>query len=139
MKLKTLFGSWSKLLLIFTGIVLSITINVVANEGVNPFNPIDSYVASGPTHPGGVEGAHPLQQNLVNEYILMGVIVSSKGKIGLIRAKNGGEYFVKIDDLLGNADGKITQINKSGIEVSEKDKVVSLLVRNRSVGNEKNK
>jgi Tfp pilus assembly protein PilP len=56
----------------------------------------------------------------------------------MVRAKNGGEFFVRVNDTLGNANGKITGINKRGIEVTEKDKVVSLLVRNRSVSNDKN-
>jgi Tfp pilus assembly protein PilP len=67
----------------------------------------------------------------------MGVISSSKGKIALIRARNGEEYFVRIGNLLGNTEGKITEISGVGIEVSEKDGIVSLMVRNRSVSNEK--
>ena len=55
-----------------------------------------------------------------------------------LEQKNGGEFFVRVNDTLGNANGKITGINKRGIEVTEKDKVVSLLVRNRSVSNDKN-
>ncbi len=39
-------------------------------------------------------------------------------------------------DLLGSDEGTITDINASGIEVSEENKVVSLAVRNRSVSNE---
>ncbi len=139
MKLKTLFNSWPKLLLTFFGVVLSITINTVASEGANPFNPIDSSVIADPTLSGPVKGVHPLQQSPVSDYVLMGVVISSKSKIGLVRAKNGGEYFVVIKDLLGNENGKITQINRKGIEVSEKDKVVSLLVRNRSTSNEETK
>lgn len=128
----------SKILFAFVGFILSITISGVASEGANPFDPI-SYSGTNPVSPGPVEGVHPLQQGPVNSYILMGVITSSKGKIGLIKAKNGGEYFVRVEELLGNENGKITQINRNGIEISEKDKIVSLLVRNRSVRNEKTK
>jgi type IV pilus assembly protein PilP len=115
-----------------------------AGEGVNPFNPIftnssaiaqDAYSDNGELS----EGIHPLQQQSVKNYTLMAVITSKNGKIAMVRAKNGEEYFVRIDDLLGNAEGKITSINARGIEVSEKDQVVSLLVRNRSVINEKAK
>jgi hypothetical protein len=56
----------------------------------------------------------------------------------MVKAKNGEEFFVRINDALGSSNGKITNINKRGIEVSEKDKVISLLVRNRRVGNDKN-
>jgi len=68
----------------------------------------------------------------------MALITSKKSNIAMIRAKNGEEFFIRVNDTLGNADGKITAINRRGIEVSEKDKVVSLLVRNRSVRNDKN-
>jgi type IV pilus assembly protein PilP len=56
----------------------------------------------------------------------------------MVKIKNGEDFFVRVGDRLGNANGKITTINRRGIEVSEKDKVVSLLVRNRSVSNDKN-
>ena len=81
-------------------------------------------------------GVHPLLQYEVQDYILMAVIVSKKIKLGLIRANNGGEYFIKIDDLLGKSEGKIIDITGQGILVSENNKVVLLNVRNRSASNE---
>jgi len=79
---------------------------------------------------------HPLLQHPVKSYILMGVVISKTVKIGLIRANNGEEYFIREGDLLGSDEGTITDINVSGIEVSEENKVVSLAVRNRSASNE---
>ena len=79
---------------------------------------------------------HPLLQHPVKSYILMGVVISKTVKIGLIRANNGEEYFVREGDLLGNAEGTITDINGIGVEVTEENKVVSLAVRNRSASNE---
>ena len=79
---------------------------------------------------------HPLLQHPVKSYILMGVVISKTVKIGLIRANNGEEYFIRVGDLLGNAEGKITDINGFGIEVTEENKVVSLAVRNRSASHE---
>ncbi len=79
---------------------------------------------------------HPLLQHPVKNYILMGVVISKSVKIALIRANNGEEYFIRVGDLLGNAEGTITDINVSGVEVSEENKVVSLAVRNRSASNE---
>ena len=79
---------------------------------------------------------HPLLQHPVKSYILMGVVISKTVKIGLIRANNGEEYFIRVGDLLGNAEGKITDINGIGIEVTEENKVVSLAVRNRSASHE---
>jgi type IV pilus assembly protein PilP len=82
------------------------------------------------------KSVHPLLQHPVKSYILMGVVTSKIVKIGLIRANNGEEYFVRVGDLLGNAEGTITVINGIGVEVAEENKVVSLPVRNRSASNE---
>ena len=79
---------------------------------------------------------HPLLQHPVKSYILMGVVISKTVKIALIRANNGQEYFIRVGDLLGNAEGTITDINIIGLEVSEENKVVSLAVRSRSASNE---
>ena len=81
------------------------------------------------------KSVHPLLQHPVKSYILMGVVTSKIVKIGLIRANNGEEYFIRVGDLLGNAEGTITDINVIGVEVSEENKVVSLAVRNRSASN----
>ena len=131
----------NKLIFVILGIFLSITLTSVANENRNPFEDIASSSGGGlDAYPNGdvIEGAHPLQKYPVNNYILMALITSSKGDIAMVRTKNGEEFFVRISDLLGNNNGKITAISKRGIEVSEKDKVVSLLVRNRSINNGKN-
>jgi type IV pilus assembly protein PilP len=82
------------------------------------------------------KSVHPLLQHPVKSYILMGVVISKKVKIALIRANNGEEYFIREGDLLGNAEGTITDINGIGVEVTEENKVVSLPVRNRSASNE---
>ena len=82
------------------------------------------------------KSVHPLLQHPVKSYILMGVVISKTVKIGLTRANNGEEYFVREGDLLGNAEGAITDINGIGVEVTEENKVVSLPVRNRSASNE---
>ena len=82
------------------------------------------------------KSVHPLVQHPVKSYILMGVVTSKIVKIGLIRANNGEEYFVRVGDLLGNAEGSITVINGIGVEVTEENKVISLPVRNRSASNE---
>ncbi len=127
----------SKIIFISVGIALSLALSGVANEGVNPFNSIFSSTAGGATDAYAqgdeTQGKHPLQQFAVKKYILMGTLSSAKGEIALIRANNGEEYFIRINDLLGNANGKVSKIHGNGLEVSEKDQVVALSVRNRSV------
>ncbi len=131
----------NKLIFTILGVFLSITLTGIANENRNPFEDITSGSGGGVSaYPDGetVEGVHPLKKYPVNNYILMALITSKKSNIAMIRAKNGEEFFIRVNDTLGNADGKITEINKRGIEITEKDKIISLLVRNRSVGNDKN-
>ncbi len=131
----------NKIIFILLGVLLSITFTGIANEGVNPFNPIfESTPGSGASEyiESDSEKVHPLQKQSVKNYTFMALITSEKGDIAMVRAKSGEEYFVRVNDALGNAGGKITSINKRGIEITEKDKVVSLLVRNRSISNDKN-
>ena len=130
----------NKIAFIGLGAFLSIALTSIANEGVNPFDPIfnTSSGSSATDYIDGDSSVHPLQQQAVKKYTLMALIASKKGDIAMVRAKNGEEFFVRLNDTLGDADGKVTGINKRGIEITEKDKIISLLVRNRSVRNDKN-
>lgn len=107
----------------------------------NPFNPLmtqgeeraeDAYPVDGES----INNIHPLQRSSVTKYTLMGTLVSDKGKIAMIRGVAGKEYFVKIDDLLGNRGGKIEDITGRGIEVREEEKIIFIAVRNRNIGDE---
>ena len=130
----------NKIAFIGLGAFLSIALTSIANEGANPFDPIfnASSGSSATDYIDGDSSVHPLQQQAVKKYTLMALIASKKGDIAMVRAKNGEEFFVRLNDTLGDADGKVTGINKRGIEITEKDKIISLLVRNRSVRNDKN-
>ena len=79
---------------------------------------------------------HPLIRNAIASNTLMAVMISPELKIALIRTQSGDNYFVRIGDKLGNAEGEITAIKSDGIEVTEDSEVISLDVRNRSVSNE---
>ena len=122
------------------GVFLSITLTSIANEGANPFDPIfnTSSSSNATDYIDSDSSVHPLQQQAVKKYTLMALIASKKGDIAMIKVKNGEEFFVRVNDTLGDAGGKITSINKRGIEVLEKNKVVLLLVRNRGVSNDQN-
>ena len=63
-------------------------------------------------------------------------MISPAQKIAYIRTYDGEEYFIGVGDMLGNADGSVTNINSFGIEVTQAYDVISLPVRNRSVANE---
>lgn len=110
----------------------------------NPFSPIFTETdgdGGADTYKKSDEGnnVHPLQKFPVKKYTLMGVLSSAKGRVAMIRAVSGQEYFIHIDDLIGSDGGSVSDINGSGIEVKEKDRVVFLGVRNRSVSDEHNK
>jgi hypothetical protein len=81
--------------------------------------------------------AHPLLQSAVTSNIIIGIIISPSIRIASIRTQSGDQYFVTIGDKLGNAEGVITDIKPNAVEVTEKDKVISLAVRNRSVADAK--
>jgi len=81
--------------------------------------------------------AHPLLQNAVTSNTIIAIIISPSIRIASLRTQNGDQYFVRIGDKLGNAEGVITNIKSDAIEVTEKGEVISLAVRNRSVTNEK--
>jgi hypothetical protein len=120
-----------RLALIGLGAFLSITFTTVADEKINPFASI--VVTSGSSAADYIESdesVHPLQQHQIKSYTLVALIDSKKAKIAMIRAKNGQEYFIRMNDILGNSDGRVTGFNKNGIEVTQKDEVIALVVRN---------
>jgi len=128
-------------LVMLTAMMVASTVTSSEELPANPFNPLFAESEEGaenayPEDSGSSNNVHPLQRSPVSKYTLMGTLVSENGKIAMIRGATGKEYFVKIDDLLGNRGGKIEAINSRGIEVREEEKVVFLAVRNRSVGDE---
>ncbi|MBC8554368.1 MAG: pilus assembly protein PilP [Candidatus Brocadiales bacterium] len=114
---------------------------------INPFSPIFTETegegdGGADTYKKGDDSSkniHPLQKFPVKKYILMGVLSSEKGKVAMIRSTGRQEYFIHIDDLIGSDGGTVSEINGRGIEVTEKERVVFLGVRNRSVSDEDHK
>jgi len=82
------------------------------------------------------QSVHPLLQNSITSNIIIGIMISPAQKTAFIRTASGDDYFVKVGDKLGNANGSITDISHEAIEVTEDGKVVYLVVRNRSGVNE---
>ena len=82
------------------------------------------------------QSVHPLLQNSITSNIIIGIMISPKEKTAFIRTASGDDYFVKVGDKLGNANGSITDISHEAIEVTEDGEVVYLVVRNRSGVNE---
>jgi len=82
------------------------------------------------------KNVHPLLQNSITSNIIIGIMISPSQKTAFIRTASGDDYFVKVGDKLGNANGSITDISHEAIEVTEDGKVVYLAVRNRSGVNE---
>ena len=136
MKIKlVLFVFWMVLSIVGTSVADDNAFGSLITVKEEPGIPLDA--PSPEDSPEGInKSLHPLLQHPVKSYILMGVVISKTVKIGLIRANNGEEYFIRVGDLLGNAEGKITDINGFGVEVTEENKVVSLAVRNRSASHE---
>ncbi len=121
----------------FSAIGMLIALTTYAVE--NPFADIEgisSGAATADGYKGGVEEAHPLQQSPVINYTLMGVIASVDRSVAMIKSSEGGQYFIHVGDLLGNAGGKISSINHKGIEVKEKTQIIVLNVRNKGTSDD---
>jgi|TARA_B100000795_G_scaffold97567_1_gene71580 type IV pilus assembly protein PilP len=82
------------------------------------------------------QSVHPLLQNSITSNTIIGIMISPSQKTAFIRTASGDDYFVKVGDKLGNANGSITDINHEAIVVTEDGKVVYLAVRNRSEVND---
>lgn len=136
-----------KLIGMFSLLMTFSTVSIVIADDldVNPFNPLFTEtvepVATDAYQPEDKisKNVHPLQKYYIKKYTLMGTLVSFEKRIAMVRGVGGREFFIRIDDLLGNNGGKVTGINGRGIEVTEGDKIIFLAVRNRSVSNEENK
>ena len=131
----------AKFVLILSCMVFSISLVSVSVAADNSYGSLiteikDSSAMNAPSAEAIDKTPHPLLQSAVSSNTLMAIMISPSIKIALIRAQNGEEYFIRVGDLLGNSEGTITDINSIGIEVTEEDEVISLLVRNRSVANE---
>jgi len=79
---------------------------------------------------------HPMLRWPVESVTLMGLMVSPSLKVAIIRLQDGGEYFIRLGDKLGDAKGTVTDIKSSSIEVTQAGEIVTVEVRNRSVSNE---
>lgn len=79
---------------------------------------------------------HPMLRWPVESVTLMGLMVSPSLKVAIIRLQDGGEYFIRLGDKLGDAKGTVTDIKSSSIEVTQAGEIVIVEVRNRSVSNE---
>jgi Tfp pilus assembly protein PilP len=106
----------------------------------NPFAPIVDDSGGGEARDGSVSeyiGTHPLLQNHVSSYILIGVIVSPNWAVAMVRDLSGQEFFVRTGDKLGNNEGVISAIFSGGLEVEQDGEIFILNVKNRSVNFEK--
>ena len=115
---------------------------VVAEElPTNPFKSISSHVENasaadvGQDEIGNQKEEHPLRRTPLSQYTVMGVLVSSKGNVAMVRTRSNEEFFVHVDDFLGNGGGQISQITSQGIEVREEGRVILVSVRNRGINN----
>ena len=130
----------SKFTTIFTLVLFSTCLIGTSSAAGNAFGSLisennDNSMVSNQSEPID-QTLHPLIQNTIASNSLVAVMVSQNLKIGLIRTLNGDKYFIRIGDKLGNSSGTITSIKADVIEITEEGKVVSLVVRNRSVTNE---
>ena len=82
---------------------------------------------------------HPLVRWPLDQYVIMGVLLSDDNKIAIVRTPqpHSQSYLLHIGDLLGDEDCLVRNIDKSGLAMiessSELPKQIRLEVRNKGV------
>lgn len=77
------------------------------------------------------QALNPSTAYKLTSYKLVGVIVSEKGKLAVVKAMNGIDYILNQGDMLGSEGGKISQINIDNIKVKNSEDEVTLGVSNK--------
>ncbi len=82
---------------------------------------------------------HPLVRWPLDQYVIMGVLLSDDNKVAIVRTPqpHSQSYLLHIGDLLGDEDCLVRNIDKSGLAMiessSELPKQIRLEVRNKGV------
>ncbi len=64
-------------------------------------------------------------------YNLIGIIASKNKSVAVLKSRDKREYFAKTGDKIGNQGGKITDINKDGIVVTQGSETINIGVSNQ--------
>lgn len=105
-----------------------------AEESRDPFQPATwsgNKTAKTETQDAALPFAHPLEANPLAAYILVGVAISQEQAIGVIKAPDTKDYFVKVGDVLGKEGGHIEAMNSDGIAVNTGNNVITIPVSNK--------
>lgn len=76
----------------------------------------------------------PLTDNPITSYALIGVVVSPKDSIAVIKALDKAEYFAGVGDKIGSEGGVIDVITSEGITIDLNGRLIDLTVNNRFNG-----
>jgi type IV pilus assembly protein PilP len=92
----------------------------------DPFKPFVAVkVAQKPTKEAAMKAerdALPIHSFDVNQFKLIGVVVSGRENKAMVTDPNGKGYVLKVGMLIGKNDGRIVSINSTGIDVLEQFK-----------------
>ncbi len=67
----------------------------------------------------------------LSSYRILGTIISDKKSVVVVKARDHSDYYLTMDEAIGNEGGKIRDINAEGIVVDVKGRIIPLKVRNR--------
>jgi Tfp pilus assembly protein PilP len=70
----------------------------------------------------------PLQRDALQQYRLLGVMVSDSKQVALLQTRIGEQYIVHQADLLGVEGGKIEEIDRGSITVLQRSKSLKIRV-----------
>ncbi len=74
---------------------------------------------------------NPLTEKPLSAYNVIGVAISRKNSLAVLKSRDKQEYFAYIGDEVGVEGGKIEKINSEGIAVNIAGKIINLKVSNR--------
>lgn len=119
-------------ILFLSVILLAFTAN--AQEEVrDPFTPFvwDKPTIVSPAAELDKLASTPLTEKPLVSYRLVGLIVSPKDSIALVKSRDKREYFVSVGDQIGNEGGVIEAIYSDGMTIDINGRIIDLTVNNR--------
>jgi Tfp pilus assembly protein PilP len=78
-----------------------------------------------------ISSSNPLSSASISSYKIVGIVASEKESIGVVKAINGLDYFVKKGDNLGSEGGIVEDISSDGLLINRNGKKINLQVKNK--------
>ena len=74
---------------------------------------------------------NPLTSSKLNNYKIIGTIISKKVKVAMVKSLSGVDYTIKVGNRLGSEGSIVKDITNKGIKLDNKGKSIFLAVSNK--------